>query len=139
MNYVMKHFTLRDFERSLTASLLGIDNTVSRYEEMNIRRLVEEILDPAREKLGSQIIVISGYRCRKLNDQIGFEFGASPISLHKEGLAADITAITPEANKKLHEILKTLPCSELIVHGHRSNPDMISRIHVAFKEGRGRE
>lgn len=133
----MKYFALEDFERSLAASHSGIDNTIPHHEERNIRRLVEKILDPAREKLGSHIIILSGYRCRKLNDEIGFEFGASPISLHKEGLAADITALTSDANKKLHEILKTLPCSELIVQGYHSNPDKIRRIHVAFEEGRG--
>jgi hypothetical protein len=137
MNYVMKYFTFRHFERSLAASYLGIDNTIPCNKLENVRRLVEKILDPAREKLGSQIIVISGYRCRKLNDEIGFEFGASPTSLHLFGMAADITATTPEFNKKLYEILKTLPCSELIVHGYHSNPDRISRIHVAYQEGRG--
>ena len=73
----MKYFTLQDFERSLAASYSGIDNTIPHHEERNIRRLVEKILDPAREKLGSQIIVTSGYRCRKLNDNIGFEFASS--------------------------------------------------------------
>lgn len=137
MSYKMKYFTLRQFECSLAASYLGIDNTIPCDKLENVRRLVEKILDPAREKLGLHIIVISGYRCRKLNDEIGFDFGASTTSLHKEGLAADITTINPEANKKLYEILKTLPCSELIVHRDHFNPDMINRIHVAYVERRG--
>lgn len=52
----------------------------------NIEALVCEVLDPAREKLGSPIVVNSGYRCPKHNKEVG---GATN-SQHLLGQAADI-------------------------------------------------
>ena len=134
MNYVMKHFTLQEFEYSRTAWVRGIDNTIPFLEEANIRKLVENILDPAREKFGEPIYVTSGYRCVKLNKILEKESGASPTSLHLFGMAADITAKEWHDNVRLLEILKKLPCYELIVYRFKSDPDLIDRFHVAYKE-----
>lgn len=133
MNYVMKHFTLSEFEKSDTAWARRIDNTIPRDAEMNIRKLVENILDPARGKFGEPIIITSGYRCAKLN-KILEKTGAAPLSLHVFGMAADITAKDYHDNVKLLEILKKLPCYELIVYRYRFNPDLINRFHVAYME-----
>lgn len=133
MNYVMKHFTLSEFEKSDTAFARRIDNTIPRNAEMNIRKLVENILDPAREKFGEPIIITSGYRCVKLN-KILEKTGAAPLSLHIFGMAADITARDYHDNVKLLEILKRLPCYELIVYRYKFNPDLINRFHVAYME-----
>lgn len=133
MNYVMKHFTLQEFEKSDTAWARRIDNTIPLLAEANIRKLVKNILDPAREKFGEPIIITSGYRCMKLNKVLE-KTGASPTSLHVFGMAADITAKDYHDNVKLLEILKTLPCYELIVYRYKFNSDLINRFHVAYKE-----
>lgn len=133
MNYVMKHFTLSEFEKSETARARGIDNTIHRDAEVNIRKLVENILDPAREKFGEPIIITSGYRCAKLNKVLEKVYGASPTSLHVFGMAADITAKDYHDNVKLLEILKRLPCYELIVYRYKFDPELINRFHVAYK------
>ena len=52
----------------------------------NIEALVENVLDPLRERYGKPIIVNSGYRCAKHNAEVG---GASG-SQHMRGEAADI-------------------------------------------------
>jgi hypothetical protein len=52
----------------------------------NIEALVENVLDPLRERYGKPIIVNSGYRCPKHNAAVG---GASG-SQHMRGEAADI-------------------------------------------------
>lgn len=130
----MKHFTLEEFEYSHMAWVRGIDNTIPRDAEVNIRKLVENILDPAREKFGEPIYVTSGYRCAKLNKSLEKEYGASPTSLHLFGMAADITAKEWRDNARLLEILKKLPCYELIVYRFKSNPNLIDRFHVAYKE-----
>ena len=67
----------------------------------NIEALVENVLDPLRERYGKPIIVNSGYRCAKHNKAVG---GASN-SQHMVGEAADITAGSPEGNEKLLKIL----------------------------------
>lgn len=133
--YVMKHFTLSEFERSRMAEEQGIDNTIPHEAEVNIRKLVGNILDPARERLDFPIFVTSGYRCQKLNAMLVETDGASPTSLHRFGMAADITAIPNVDNRKLLEILKTLPCYELIAYRPKRFPDRILRFHVAYKEG----
>ena len=56
------------------------------FARENIEALVREVLDPAREKLGSPIVVNSGYRCPKHNKEVG---GATN-SQHLLGQAADI-------------------------------------------------
>lgn len=52
----------------------------------NIAALVEQVLDPARERLGRPVRVNSGYRCAKHNREVG---GVS-ASQHLRGEAADI-------------------------------------------------
>lgn len=56
------------------------------FARENMEALVCEVLDPAREKLGSPIVVNSGYRCPKHNKEVG---GATN-SQHLLGQAADI-------------------------------------------------
>ena len=52
----------------------------------NIEALVENVLDPARERFGKPIIVNSGYRCPKHNKEVG----GVANSQHLRGEAADI-------------------------------------------------
>ena len=52
----------------------------------NIEALVENVLDPAREKLGAPIVVNSGFRCQKHNLAVG----GVTNSQHMKGEAADI-------------------------------------------------
>ena len=55
----------------------------------NVRALVEQVLDPVREKLGRPIVVNSGYRCQKHNLEVGGVKG----SQHLRGEAADIVLV----------------------------------------------
>ena len=52
----------------------------------NVRALVDEVLDPVREKLGKAIVVNSGYRCPRHNAAVG----GVRNSQHLRGEAADI-------------------------------------------------
>lgn len=82
----MKWFTIKELCKSSTAKKLSIDNTPSVEIEQNLTVLIEECLDPIREKFGNPIMVTSGYRCPQLNAASG----GSPTSDHKTGFAADI-------------------------------------------------
>lgn len=104
----MKHFTLTELTRSETARKEGIDNTPTAKAVAHLTRLVETVLDPARERLGQPIYVNSGYRCPALNRRVG---GVSN-SYHLQGRAADLT--TPADNRRLYDILRTLPHTELL-------------------------
>lgn len=82
----MKYFTLEELLRSDTALSKRIDNSPSWEVVEQLRRLVEDILDPLRAAWGRPIKVSSGYRCPRLNQAVG---GAA-TSVHKLGAAADL-------------------------------------------------
>ena len=88
----MKHFSEKEFRCKCCGQ------TGSSQAAANIRALVDEVLDPAREKLGKPIVVNSGYRCPKRNLAVG----GVTNSQHMAGEAADICC---EDNKLLKQII----------------------------------
>lgn len=117
-DYTWQFFVMDEFLRSTTAQRLGITLRPSQDVVSNLANLVRKVLDPARLSLGKPIYISSGYRNPQLNKAVG---GVSN-SLHLCGRAADISCYD---NDKLHDILSTLPHTELIYH----KP---SYIHVAL-------
>ena len=120
----MKYFTIDELSRSVEAERLKIRNIPVATEQTRLISLVENVLDPAREKFGKAIKVNSGYRCYKLNKQIG----GAITSQHLRGEAADITAGSKDENRKLFEILRALDFDQLI------NEQDYSWIHVSYKD-----
>lgn len=114
--YLSENFTFKEFERSETASRLGIDNTIKHeLVRNNIKELVYHILEPLRDELFEPIYINSGYRCMELNNALK----ATPTSQHVMGQAADIRVrgYTP------YEIAKTiialgLPFDQLGLYDH---------------------
>lgn len=104
------HFTIRELTRSATAERLGLDNTPPPQAVESLHRLINEVLEPARTQLGAPIYVNSGYRCPELNRAVG---GAAR-SYHLHGRAADLTTGTVEGNRRLLQIFRQLPHSELL-------------------------
>ena len=82
---VMRHFTLSEFTRSVTADRYRIENNPSDAQIQNIECLCSLILDPLREFIGHPIYITSGFRVPRLNRLVG----GSISSAHKDGLAAD--------------------------------------------------
>lgn len=85
----MKNFKLSEFFVSSTADKNGIKNEPSLDEratiERNINLLVDNVLDPIREKFCAPVVITSGYRCPRVNKLVG---GANN-SQHMSGCAAD--------------------------------------------------
>lgn len=79
------HFTLQEFIRSDVATRKGIHNFPPADVLENLRVLAAK-LETVRAVLGRPVLVTSGYRSEKLNDDIG----GSKNSKHMTGLAADI-------------------------------------------------
>ena len=100
----MKHFTVNELCRSVTAQRLGIDNRPPASAVCALQRLVEHVLDPLREAWGGPIHVNSGYRCPELNKAVG----GTPYSQHQRGEAADITVGTRSGNRRLLALIKRL-------------------------------
>lgn len=85
----MKNFKLSEFFVSSTADKNGIKNEPSldarATVERNINLLVDNVLDPIRDKFCAPVIITSGYRCPQVNKLVG---GANN-SQHMSGCAAD--------------------------------------------------
>ena len=120
----MKHFTIEELTRSITARLRNIDNTPPPQVVMSLTALVDNILDPLREAWGKPIRVNSGYRCPALNKAVG----GAPASQHMRGEAADITAGSREANRQLYLLMRrlNLPVDQAI------NEHDFAWIHVSY-------
>lgn len=88
--------------------------------EENIRALVEEVLEPARERLGKPITVNSGFRCPIHNRAVG----GVTASQHMRGEAADICC---EDNRRLAKIIvEQGRFDQLIIYP--------SFVHVSYKK-----
>lgn len=81
-----KYFTLKELVYSDTAKAQNIDNVPTFENIVNLYRLCDKVLDPARKELGRPITVTSGYRSPELNKAVG---GVSN-SQHLTGCAADL-------------------------------------------------
>lgn len=95
----------------------------------NVKALVENVLDPLREKYGKPIVVNSGYRCPKHNLAVGGVVN----SQHMKGEAADLCCAD---NKRLAEIIEKNGKYDQMIKYLR--PDgSIRFIHVSWKRNGG--
>ena len=117
------HFSL--FE--MTATSRKVENTPSVEAIVNLCRLCNEVLEPARKIYGRPIIVTSGYRCPKLNALVG----GVKTSRHLTGQAADLRVESKELGRKLFDALKTLPGIDELLYEHKGSATWI---HVAWSE-----
>ena len=81
-----EHFTLYE----LIHTNHNIYNIPNKFEQSNLSKLVNNVLEPIRRQYGNPIIVTSGYRCPMLNNKVG---GVSS-SLHVHGNAVDFKSNT---------------------------------------------
>lgn len=122
----MKYFTIKELCHSDTAIKKNIDNTPNSEIINNLTQLINNVLDPLREKYGKPIIVNGGYRCSELNKVLR----GSNTSQHLTGQAADITVGSAQKNRQLFGLILylDLPFDQLI---DESN---FKWIHVSFSK-----
>lgn len=118
-----KYFTMQEMCKSNTANMLGIDNWPKEtYIFDNIKNLVWDILDPAREELGAPIFINSGFRSKETNVAVN----GAKNSQHCTGNAVDCYC---KGNlMDLFNILKKMNFDQLILYKSRKNP----WIHVSY-------
>lgn len=126
----MKHFTIEELCRSSVAQVRRISNKPDTQQVKALTALVDNVLDPLRERFGHPIIVSSGFRSKDLNRVVG----GSNTSQHMKGEAADIYAGTKQGNRELFELIrKYLPFDQLI------NENDFSWVHVSYRaDGKNR-
>lgn len=100
----MKYFKLEELTYSQTAKAHSIANVPTAEAVKNLTRLVDEVLDPLRERWGVPIRVTSGYRSATLNRKVG----GSSTSYHLRGMAADITSRCVFHNVALYTDLRIM-------------------------------
>lgn len=99
-----KNFTLEELIFSTSALNHGVNNTPNAEQKACLKRLCVEVLQPIRDAWGAPVKVTSGYRCPWLNKLVGGVTG----SQHVYGQAADIQALNPLDNGKLHACIAKL-------------------------------
>lgn len=142
----MKYFTVEELTESSTAIKENIDNTPSKEITEHLIELIEELLDPIREKwaeycninkLGNPAIsVSSGYRCKELNKAVN----GSVTSAHMTGYAADI--YPSNGNMKRFQVwitdeIENYKWDQLIYEKPRNG--VASWIHLGLKNGSGEQ
>lgn len=117
---------MKELTRSVTAEARKIDNTPTAEAEANLTELINKVLDPLRKAYGKPITVTSGYRSPRLNAAVG----GVKTSQHQKGQAADITAGSPEENKKLFDLARelNLPFCQLI------DEKKYKWVHISYDE-----
>ena len=114
----MKYFTINE----LTQTTHGL-NIPNEVEFENLKLLVDNVLDPARDELKAPIKITSGFRTKEINEIIG----GAKNSQHCNGQAADLVCYD---NKKLFLILQDMEFDQLIYEfGNDNQP---SWVHVSF-------
>lgn len=131
----MKNFKLSEFFQSSTAAKNGIKNEPIADERAtivrNINLLVDNVLDPIRDKFCAPVIITSGYRCPQVNRLVG----GVDNSQHVSGCAADfhVMGFTPSMMHQVFlYIYDTLEYDQLIYYRSKNF------IHVSCVENGNR-
>ena len=122
MGDISRNFSYSEFEKSDTATRLGINNTIKDgLIKENIKALVDDILQPLRDKWGGPLFINSGYRCLQLNKAVG----GVPTSQHVKGQAADVGVTDPYALAKAVKSMK-VEFDQMILY-----PDFL---HLSYRD-----
>jgi zinc D-Ala-D-Ala carboxypeptidase len=123
------NFSLHELTKSDTAIRHGIDNTPSMQVIENLQDLVDNVLQPLREKFGA-VIVTSGYRSPAVNTKIG----GSTTSDHCHGYAADFEVLGMDNRELALYIRNNLKYKQLILEFYSGLPDS-GWVHCSFQNG----
>lgn len=123
----MKYFSMAEMRDSRVSRILHINNSPDKIAQNNLISLVDNVLDPARERFKKPFFVVNGFITPRLCKVLGIP----EDSQHTKGEAACITTYSREENKKLFDILKELEFDQLTYHEYKdSSSDLI---YVSYK------
>ena len=126
-----KNFTVAELSKSEAATRQGLDNTPSMAVIDNLQQLVDNILQPIRDKFGP-VVVTSGYRSPAVNKAIGGS--VNPPSDHTKGFAADFEVLGMD-NKELALWIKdNLKFTQLILEFYRKGVPDSGWVHVSYNK-----
>ena len=126
-----KHFKLIEFEKSMTATRLGIKNKAGSGEIKNLTDLCYGVLEPTRAKFDKSIIISSGYRSEELCEAIG----SKKTSQHTKGQAVDFEIAGVSNLEVALWISNNCDFDQLILEYWNDEEPNAGWIHVSFVEG----
>lgn len=125
---ITENFSFEEFIYSSTAERLHIYNMPNAEQQRNLCFLATQ-LQEVRTKLGSPIVVTSGFRSPKLNKKVG----GQPNSYHLQGLAADVRPMW--TGERIEDTAKLARLYTLLSESVPKPVELIlykSFIHVAY-------
>ena len=123
------NFSLNELTKSDTATRHDIDNTPTMQVIENLQDLVDNVLQPLREKLGP-VVVTSGYRSPAVNTKIG----GSTTSDHCHGYAADFEVLGMDNRELALYIRDSLQFKQLILEFYRDGVPDSGWVHCSFQK-----
>tara|TARA_R110000824_G_scaffold59726_1_gene160146 strand:- start:489 stop:959 length:471 start_codon:yes stop_codon:yes gene_type:complete len=127
-----KNFMLREFVNSTTASRKGISNKPTEIHLANLKLLIDNIIQPLRDKMGP-IRISSGYRSVTLNRAIG----GSSRSQHCKGMASDIQFVRD--NQMDNKIIYDAVLEMELDFDQMINEFNYSWIHISYNKKKNRK
>ena len=122
-----KNFSLEELTKSDTAIRRGINNVPSEDVINNLQELVDNVLQPIRDRMGP-VVISSGYRSPELNTAIG----GSKTSDHCLGMAADLEVLGMD-NKFVAEYIRdNMLFTQLILEFYKDGVPDSGWVHVSF-------
>tara|TARA_R110002110_G_scaffold238065_1_gene453824 strand:- start:43 stop:540 length:498 start_codon:yes stop_codon:yes gene_type:complete len=125
-----KNFKLEEFERSMTATRMGIENKAGAGEIKSLTDLCYEVLENVRAKFGKPIMISSGYRSEALCEAIG----SKKTSQHTKGQAVDFEIMGIHNLKVAHWIKENCDFDQLILEYFNRKEKNAGWIHVSYNE-----
>jgi hypothetical protein len=122
-----KNFTLAELCKSEVAIRRNIDNTPSEKVKNNLQVLVDNVLQPLRDKFGP-VTITSGYRSPAVNTAVG----GSPVSDHCLGMAADIEIVGVDNKKLAEHIRDNFKFTQLILEFYTEGDPDSGWVHVSY-------
>ena len=122
-----KNFSLNELCKSDSAIRHGIDNTPPDEVIQNLQALVDNVLQPLRDKFGP-IVVTSGYRSPDLNRKIG----GSTTSHHCYGYAADFEGLGMDNRELAIYIRDNLKFTQLISEFYQDGVPDSGWVHCSY-------
>jgi zinc D-Ala-D-Ala carboxypeptidase len=130
-----KHFKLIEFEKSMTATRLGIKNKAGSGEIKNLTDLCYGVLEPTRAKFDKPITITSGYRSEELCEAIG----SKKTSQHTKGQSVDFEVAGVSNLEVALWISNNCDFDQLILEYWNDEEPNAGWIHVSFVEGSNRK
>ena len=130
-SFMQYPFKLKIYTHSDTAKRLGIKNIPSQKVIKNLRSVHKHLTSKLLHNFGHRLILTSGYRCPRLNKEIG----GRPNSQHLRGEAIDFEVLNLPNETLFQWCKKHLPYDQLIIEGYKENEGPHAGwIHCSFNK-----